>query len=80
MFFLIEFIGINIATFAENAFFKAEAYGATLRAGKILADHGVAVAYKSVRCNFVHLDYVLTFLSGPHWRGQQRKVPAVRIH
>ncbi|KAK4497874.1 hypothetical protein PRZ48_010529 [Zasmidium cellare] len=34
-------------TFAENAFFKAEAYGASLRAGKILADHGVAVAYKS---------------------------------
>ena len=40
---------ITIATFAENAFFKAEAYGASLRAGKILADHGVAVAYKSVR-------------------------------
>ncbi|KAF2173470.1 hypothetical protein M409DRAFT_48443 [Zasmidium cellare ATCC 36951] len=38
---------VTIATFAENAFFKAEAYGASLRAGKVLAEHGVAVAYKS---------------------------------
>ncbi|KAI5361892.1 putative metal-dependent hydrolase, composite domain superfamily [Septoria linicola] len=38
---------ITIATFAENAFFKAEAYGASLRAGKVLNDHGIPVAYKS---------------------------------
>lgn len=38
---------ITIATFAENAFFKAEAYNANLRAGKILADHDVPVAFKS---------------------------------
>ena len=38
---------ITIATFAENAFFKAEAYGASLRAGKILNDHNIPVAYKS---------------------------------
>ncbi|KAG0155647.1 hypothetical protein PDIDSM_2820 [Penicillium digitatum] len=30
---------ITIATFAENALFKAEAYGANLRGPKILADH-----------------------------------------
>ncbi|PYI08675.1 hypothetical protein BO78DRAFT_395534 [Aspergillus sclerotiicarbonarius CBS 121057] len=38
---------ITIATFADNALFKAEAYGANLRAGQILNDHGVRVAFKS---------------------------------
>ncbi|GKZ36169.1 hypothetical protein AbraIFM66950_007076 [Aspergillus brasiliensis] len=38
---------VTIATFADNALFKAEAYDANLRAGKILNDHGVRVAFKS---------------------------------
>ncbi|KAE8323836.1 hypothetical protein BDV39DRAFT_208502 [Aspergillus sergii] len=38
---------ITIATFAENALFKAEAYGANLRGPKLLDDHGVKVALKS---------------------------------
>ncbi|CAG8213187.1 unnamed protein product [Penicillium olsonii] len=38
---------ITIATFAENSFYKAEAYGANLRGPKILSDHGVQVALKS---------------------------------
>ncbi|KAB8222437.1 hypothetical protein BDV33DRAFT_189637 [Aspergillus novoparasiticus] len=38
---------ITIATFAENALFKAEAYGANLRGPKLLDDHGVQVALKS---------------------------------
>ncbi|KAJ5685084.1 hypothetical protein N7536_007703 [Penicillium majusculum] len=38
---------ITIATFAENALYKAEAYGANLRGPRILADHGVQVALKS---------------------------------
>ncbi|CAG8947989.1 unnamed protein product [Penicillium salamii] len=38
---------ITIATFAENALYKAEAYGANLRGPKILADHGLQVALKS---------------------------------
>ncbi|KAK1148379.1 hypothetical protein N8T08_010190 [Aspergillus melleus] len=38
---------ITIATFAENALFKAEAYGANLRGPKILDNHGVKVALKS---------------------------------
>ncbi|KAH7126027.1 hypothetical protein EDB81DRAFT_860673 [Dactylonectria macrodidyma] len=38
---------ITIATFAENALFKAEAYGANLRGPKILNDHGIPVAFKS---------------------------------
>ncbi|GMF91068.1 unnamed protein product [Aspergillus oryzae] len=42
---------ITIATFAENALFKAEAYGANLRGPKILDDHGVKVALKSVLPN-----------------------------
>lgn len=39
---------ITIATFAEFGFYKKEAYEANLWAGKILAEHGVPVAYKSV--------------------------------
>ncbi|KZF23063.1 amidohydrolase [Xylona heveae TC161] len=38
---------ITIATFADNGFFKAEAYGSNLRAPKILNDHGIPVALKS---------------------------------
>ncbi|KAJ0425611.1 amidohydrolase [Aspergillus carlsbadensis] len=38
---------ITIATFADNALYKAEAYGANLRGPKILHDHGVKVALKS---------------------------------
>lgn len=45
---LTDFRNITIATFAENALYKAEAYGANLRGPKILADHGVQVALKSV--------------------------------
>ena len=39
---------ITIATFADNALFKAEAYGANLRAAQVLNEHGVRVAFKSV--------------------------------
>jgi hypothetical protein len=39
---------ITVATFAENALYKAEAYGANLRGPKILHDHGIKVALKSV--------------------------------
>ncbi|KAF3770463.1 hypothetical protein M406DRAFT_344188 [Cryphonectria parasitica EP155] len=38
---------ITVATFAEFALYKQEAYAASLYAGKILNDHGVPVAYKS---------------------------------
>ncbi|KAL4745888.1 hypothetical protein BDW72DRAFT_210934 [Aspergillus terricola var. indicus] len=38
---------VTIATFADNALFKAEAYGASLQGPKILHEHGVKVALKS---------------------------------
>jgi hypothetical protein len=38
---------ITIATFAEFGLYKQEAYESNLWAGKILAEHGVPVAYKS---------------------------------
>lgn len=38
---------VTIATFAEFALYKQEAYAASLWAGKILNDHDVPVAYKS---------------------------------
>ncbi|KAL2853616.1 hypothetical protein BJX68DRAFT_274777 [Aspergillus pseudodeflectus] len=38
---------ITVATFAENALYKAEAYGANLRGPKVLHDHGIKVALKS---------------------------------
>lgn len=38
---------LTIATFAEFALYKKEAYAASLSAGKILNDHNVPVAYKS---------------------------------
>ncbi|KAL3452023.1 hypothetical protein BJX65DRAFT_320790 [Aspergillus insuetus] len=38
---------ITVATFADNALYKAEAYGANLRGPKILHDHGIKVALKS---------------------------------
>jgi hypothetical protein len=42
---------ITVATFASFGLYKKEAYDANLWAGKILSDHGVPVAYKSV-CYF----------------------------
>jgi imidazolonepropionase-like amidohydrolase len=39
---------ITIATFAEFGLYKKEAYEASLWAGKVLAEHGIPVAYKSV--------------------------------
>ncbi|CAG8948765.1 hypothetical protein HYFRA_00001887 [Hymenoscyphus fraxineus] len=42
-----QVLNITIATFAEMGFYKKEAYDANLWAGKILANHGVPVAYKS---------------------------------
>lgn len=39
---------ITIATFASMALYKQEAYNANLYAGKILTEHGLPVAYKSV--------------------------------
>lgn len=39
---------ITVATFANSGLYKKEAYDANLWAGKILSDHGVPVAYKSV--------------------------------
>ncbi|KAJ4423943.1 hypothetical protein N0V82_001371 [Gnomoniopsis sp. IMI 355080] len=38
---------LTIATFAEFALYKQEAYGGNLWAGKILNEHGLPVAYKS---------------------------------
>lgn len=38
---------LTIATFAEFALYKKEAYAASLSAGKILNDHDIPVAYKS---------------------------------
>ncbi len=56
---------ITIATFAEFGFYKKEAYEANLWAGKILADHGVPVAYKSVRTSSVIMIKILLILLGP---------------
>lgn len=39
---------ITIATFSEFGFYKKEGYESNLWAGKILAAHGVPIAYKSV--------------------------------
>lgn len=55
MFKLTYSRNITIATFAENALFKAEAYGANLRGPKILDDHGVKIALKSVCPNYVEI-------------------------
>ncbi|RDW75872.1 hypothetical protein BP5796_06693 [Coleophoma crateriformis] len=38
---------ITVATFSDFSLYKKEAYGANLYAGKILAEHGVPIAYKS---------------------------------
>lgn len=48
--FLALIVGrnITIATFSDFSLYKQEAYGANLYAGKILSEHGVPVAYKSV--------------------------------
>lgn len=45
---------ITIATFATHGLYKKEAYEANLWAGKILSDHGVPVAYKSVSVLDLH--------------------------
>lgn len=50
---------ITVATFSSFGLYKKEAYDANLWAGKILADHGVPVAYKSVFL-FSSLGFVLT--------------------
>jgi len=39
---------ITIATFSTFGLYKKEGYEANLWGGKILAEHGVPVAYKSV--------------------------------
>jgi ribosomal protein S26 len=44
---------ITIATFASHGLYKQEAYEANLWAGKILSDHGVPLAYKSVSDCFI---------------------------
>jgi hypothetical protein len=49
---LIPSRNITIATFSEFGFYKKEGYEANLWAGKILAEHGVPVAYKSVSKGF----------------------------
>lgn len=46
---------LTIATFAELALYKQEAYAASLSAGKILNDHGIPVAYKSDHCEAQYL-------------------------
>jgi imidazolonepropionase-like amidohydrolase len=38
---------VTVATFAEFSLYKVESYEPSLHAGKILDEHGVAVAYKS---------------------------------
>lgn len=45
---LILISNITVATFASFGLYKKEAYNANLWAGKILTDHGVPLAYKSV--------------------------------
>jgi hypothetical protein len=47
---------ITIATFSDFSLYKQEAYGASLYAGKILAEHNVPVAYKSASGVHNHLD------------------------
>jgi hypothetical protein len=57
---------ITIATFAELGLYKKEAYDANLWAGKILAEHGVPVAYKSVGCaKSQELTFIAYEKSGP---------------
>jgi hypothetical protein len=48
---------ITIATFATHGLYKKEAYEANLWAGKILSDHGVPVAYKSVSVPNINQDH-----------------------
>jgi hypothetical protein len=52
---------ITIATFAAFGFYKQEAYEANLWAGKILAEHGVPVAYKSVSAPKILLEKLLSW-------------------
>ena len=58
---------ITIATFQDAAFYKFEAYLASLHAGKILTDHGVAVAYKSDHTGEdLNARYLLSQAAGAH--------------
>ena len=58
---------ITIATFQDSAFYKFEAYLASLHAGKILTDHGVAVAYKSDHTGEgLNARYLLSQAAGAH--------------
>ena len=52
---------ITIATFAEFSLYKLEAYFPSLKAGKILTDHGLPVAYKSVSLSRVSTDAIDAF-------------------
>jgi imidazolonepropionase-like amidohydrolase len=67
---------ITVATFAEFGLYKKEAYEASLWAGKVLAEHGVPVAYKSV--STPKLSFLLTcdlmIFKGSCTRGNERKV------
>lgn len=47
---------ITVAIFSDLGLYKLEAYDANLWAGKILSDHGVPVAYKSVSRSRIHGD------------------------
>ncbi len=47
---------VTFATFAEQSLYKVEAYQASLFAGMTLNDHGVPVAYKSVRLRAIYRD------------------------
>jgi hypothetical protein len=42
---------ITVATFADFSLYKVEGYEGNLQAGKILAEHGVPLAFKSVSCH-----------------------------
>jgi hypothetical protein len=52
---------ITIATFAEFGLYKQEAYEANLWAGKILSDHNVPVAYKSVSSIYGNSPFIAVF-------------------
>jgi hypothetical protein len=57
---------ITIATFAEFGLYKKEAYDANLWAGKILAEHGVPVAYKSVSSAHIKNNFLMLIKCQDH--------------
>lgn len=64
---------ITIATFAENALFKHEAYGANLHGPKILDEHGVRVVLKSDHFEEAnHAKYLLNQAAIAHSFGLSR--------